>query len=138
MSACCPIVNRLTEKAPLFAFALILTVSAAQEVLSHKKEFTIAEAKIKETIPHIEKMDNELYNIAKQKSLILITDDVKFSRHISGKVHTQFSTFILAALAVSRRITRQEALNILEHLRDARNWKNNVIYMSSKDQLEKM
>ena len=29
MSACCPIVNRLTEKAPLFAFALILTVSAS-------------------------------------------------------------------------------------------------------------
>ena len=59
---------------------------ASKIVLSHKKAFTIAKAGIKETLPHIEMTDNGLYNLARQKSLRLITDDIKFFRHVRGKV----------------------------------------------------
>ncbi len=109
---------------------------AAKEVLSHKKEFTIAKADIKETLAYIEATDNELYNLARQKSLGLITDDIKFSRQVDAKVDVRFSTFILLALVVSGHIARQEALDLLNGLRDSRNWGNNIIYTISKKQLE--
>jgi len=69
---------------------------ASKEVLKYKSEFIIKKIDIKESIEYIEKTDNELYNLAKKFSYTLITDDIKFSRHVDGKIETQFSTLFIA------------------------------------------
>ncbi len=111
---------------------------AGKEVLKHKTAFIVMKANIKENIKFIEKTDNELYNLAKEKSLTLITDDIKFSRHVDAKVETQFSTYFLTALVFSGNLSKKEALELLEMLRDARNWRNNIIYLVTKKELEKL
>lgn len=111
---------------------------AGKEVLRHKEKFAVKKAEIKEHIEHIQKTDNELYNLSKNLSLPLITDDIKFSRHVSGKIDTRFSTFFLMLLVASNHMAKEKALEQLDKLRDIRNWKSNLIYLVTKSQLEKL
>ncbi len=111
---------------------------AATEALKYKDKFQLVEADIRETIKFIEKTDNELYNVAKQSSLNLITDDIKFSRHVQGKIEVRFSTFIIAALAAAEHISKLEALKFLKRLRSARNWRSNIIFLTAKKELENL
>ena len=111
---------------------------ASKEVLKYKNKFIIKKTEIKESIGYVQKTDNELYNLAKKQSSTLITDDVKFSRHVDGKIDTQFSTFFLALLVSSKYLSKEKALELLEKLRNIRNWRNNIIYLITKNQIEQL
>ena len=111
---------------------------ASKEVLNYKDKFIVKNAEIKESIQYIEKTDNELYNLAKKQSSTLITDDIKFSHHVDGKIETQFSTFFLTLLVSSKHLSKENALELLEELRNIRNWRNNIIYLITKNQLERL
>ena len=108
---------------------------ASKEVLKHKEKFIVKKAEVKESIKYIEETDNEVYNLAKELSSTLITDDIKFSRHIDRKINTQFSIFFLILLVSSGNLSKEKALELLEKLRDIRNWRSNLIYLTVKDQL---
>lgn len=109
---------------------------ASKEVLKYKGKFIVKKAEIKESIKHIQTTDNELYNLSKILSCTLITDDIKFSRHVDGKIETQFSTFFLTLLVSSKHLSKEKALELLEKVSDIRNWRNNIIYLITKSQLE--
>ena len=111
---------------------------ASKEVLKYKDKFIVKKTEIKESIEYIQKTDNELYNLAKIRSSTLITDDIKFSRHLNGKIDTRFSTFFLTLLVSSRHLSKEKALELLEKLRGVRNWRNNIIYLITKNQLESL
>ena len=111
---------------------------ASKEVLKYKDKFIVKKTEIKESIDYIQITDNELYNLAKRQTSTLITDDVKFSRHVDGKIYTQFSTFFLTLLVSSRYLSKEKALELLEKLRYIRNWRNNIIYLITKNQLENL
>ena len=111
---------------------------ASKEVLKYKDKLIVKETEIKESIDYIQIADNELYNLAKRQSSALITDDIKFSRHVDGKIETQFSTFFLTLLVSSKYLSKDKALDKLEELRNIRNWKNNIIYLITKNQLEQL
>ena len=111
---------------------------ASKEVLKYQEKFIVKKADIKESIGYIQATDNELYNLSKKLSFSLITDDIKFSRHVDGKIGTQFSTFFLTLLVSSKRLSKQKALELLEKLRNIRNWRDNIIYLATKDELEKL
>ena len=111
---------------------------AGNEVLKRKDNFAIVTFDVKETLEFIGKTDNELHNLAKEKKLILVTDDVKLSRRIEGIVETRFSVYFVIALVASGATSKEEALALLETLRELRNWKSNLIYVLSKKQLEKL
>ena len=111
---------------------------ASKNVIKCKTNFVILDVDVKETVQFIEKTDNELYNLANEKSLPIITDDIKLSRHISGNIETHFSSFFLQALISSGNLSKEKALNLLEKLRDLRNWRNNLIYLTTKEFIEKM
>ena len=99
---------------------------AGKEVLKRKAGFAVIAADAKETIKFVGKTDNELYNLAREKKLVLVTDDVKFSRQVEGKIETRFSVFFVIALAASGTMLKEEALGLLETLRDLRNWRSNT------------
>lgn len=109
---------------------------ASKEVLKYKDKFIVKKTEIKESIEHIQTIDNELYNLAKKQLSTLITDDIKFSRHVDGKIETQFSTLFLTLLVSSGYLSKEKALELLEKLRNIRNWRNNIIYLITKNQLE--
>ncbi len=111
---------------------------AGKECLKYKNKFVVLIPIIKEEIEFIEGTDNEVYNLAKEKNLPLITDDIKLSRHLEGKINIYFSTFFLSALVSCERLTKENALNMLEDLCKERNWQNNIIYSISKQELEKI
>lgn len=111
---------------------------ASKEVLKYKDKLIVKETEIKEFIDYIQPTDNELYNLAKRQSSALITDDIKFSRHVDGKIETQFSTFFLTLLVSSRNLPKEKALELLEKLRNIRNWRDNIIYITTKNQLERL
>ena len=111
---------------------------ASKYVLKYRDNFIVKKAEIKESIKYIEKTDNEIYNLAKKCSSILITDDIKLSRHVDGKINTQFSTLFLTLLVSSKQLSKEKALELLEELRNIRNWENNLIYLVTKSQLENL
>lgn len=111
---------------------------ASKEVLKYKDKFIVKNTEIKESIEYIQTTDNELYNLAKTQSSTLITDDIKFSRHVDGKIDTQFSTLFLTLLVSSGHLSKEKALELLEKLRGIRNWRNNIIYLATKEELEKL
>lgn len=111
---------------------------ASKALLKYAKNFTIAKVDTKETVRFIEKTDNEIYNIAKQESVAIITDDIKFSRHVKGKAETRFSTYFLVASVTSGNISKDKALELLGSLRESRNWRSNIIYLVTKKELEQL
>lgn len=107
----------------------------AKRVLKFKDIFIIKSAKIKERIRFLEETDNELYNLAINERIPLVTDDHKLNHHTKDKITVYFSTFFLVTLVTVGIITKGEALNKLETLRDIRNWQNNIIYLTTKREL---
>src|SRR3989344_3419219 len=98
----------------------------AKNVLKLKSRLTIESCKIKESIKYIESTDNELYNLALKKKLPLVTDETKFVHHTRHKIEVYFSTIFLILLAEAKHLTKKEALDKLEELRDIRNWRDNI------------
>ena len=110
----------------------------AKNVLKLKNKFTMESSEIKESIKYLESTDNELYNLALKKKLPLVTDETKFVHHTRDKVEVYFSTLFLVLLTEAEYLTKEEALHKLEELRDIRNWRNNIIYLTTKIQLEQL
>ena len=111
---------------------------ASKEVLKYKDKFIVMKSEIKESLDYIQETDNELYNLSKKQSSTLITDDIKFSRHVDGKIDTQFSTFFLIMLVGSKHLSKEKALELLEKLRNFRNWRSNIIYLTIKHQIDNL
>lgn len=109
---------------------------AGKEALKYEDKFVISNPAIGEKVEFIEETDNEIYNLAKEKSVAIITDDIKMSRHLEGKIDIYFSTYFLSALIFSRQLSKKTALDMLEELNKKRNWQNNLIYLASKKELE--
>ena len=108
----------------------------AKNVLKLKSRFTIESCKVTESIKYIEPTDNELFNMALKKKLPLVTDETKFVHHTRHKIEVYFSTVFLVLLTEAKYLTKKEALDKLEELRDIRNWRSNIIYLTTKNQLE--
>ena len=75
--------------------------------------------------------------MALKKQLPLITDETKLVHHARNKIEIYFTAMFLVMLTEARHFTKREALTKLEELRDIRNWKNNIIYLITKSELEK-
>ena len=110
----------------------------AKNVLKLKDKFTIESCEIKDSIKYIEITDNELYNLALKKKLPLITDETKLVHHARNKIEIFFTAMFLVMLAEAGHFTKREASTKLEELRDIRNWRNNIIYMITKSELEQL
>ncbi|MEK6847430.1 MAG: hypothetical protein AABY16_04660 [Nanoarchaeota archaeon] len=112
--------------------------NVAKEVLRFKEVFSIFDVEVKEKRLYISETDNELYNLAKEKAIPLITDDIKLSRHVNKSIATYFSTYLLTALVLSGTISKEKALELLEQMKENRNWRNNIIYILSKIEIENL
>ncbi|MBI2657251.1 hypothetical protein HYX08_00995 [Candidatus Woesearchaeota archaeon] len=110
----------------------------AKNILKHKSEFTIESCEIKESIKYVESTDNELYNLSLKKQLPLVTDETKLVHHTRHKIEVYFSPVFLILLLKSGHLSKEKALELLEELRNIRNWRNNIIYLITKNQLEKL
>ncbi len=111
---------------------------ASREVLLYENNFVILECEIKEVIVSIQEIDNGLYNLAKEKNLALITDDIKLYRKVCEKIKVDFSTSILVALIIAGKLDKERALGLLEELRELRNWRNNIIYLTARNEIENL
>src|SRR3989338_220061 len=110
----------------------------AKNILRIKSKFTIESCEITESIEFIESTDNELYNLSLKKRLPLVTDETKLVHHTRHKIDVYFTPVFLILLIESGYFTKKEALDKLETLRNIRNWRNNIIYLITKNQLEKL
>ncbi len=110
----------------------------AKNILKLKSKFTIESCEIKESIKYIESTDNELYSLSLKKKLPLITDETKLVHHTRHKIEVYFTTLFLVLLTETKYFTKKEAFDKLEELRNIRNWRNNIIYLITKGQLEKL
>jgi len=108
----------------------------AKNILKLKTRFTIESCEIKESIKYIEATDNELYNLSLKKELPLVTDETKLVHHTRHKIEVYFSPVFLILLLKSGYLSKEKALELLEELRNIRNWRNNIIYLITKSQLE--
>ncbi|KXA89114.1 hypothetical protein AKJ66_02775 [candidate division MSBL1 archaeon SCGC-AAA259E22] len=109
----------------------------AREILRKGEFLDVRTVRTTEEIPEVESTDNEVYNLALEEELMLMTDDVKLCRKIE-KVETAFSTYFLGFLVESDELTTEEALEKLRSMRDRRNWKENMIYLTTRKELEKL
>jgi len=110
----------------------------AKNILKLKSRFTIESCKVAESIKYIESTDNELYNLALKKKLPLVTDETKLVHHTRHKIEVYFSPVFLILLLKSGYLSKEIALELLEELRNIRNWRNNILYLITKSQLEKL
>ena len=110
----------------------------AKNILRIKSKFTIESCEITESIEFIESTDNELYNLSLKKRLPLVTDETKLVHHTRHKIDVYFTPVFLILLIEAGYFTKKEALDKLETLRNIRNWRNNIIYLITKNQLEKL
>ncbi len=108
----------------------------AKNVLKLKSIFTIGKCKVTESIRHIEVTDNELYNLALKKNSPLVTDETKLVHHTRHKIDVYFTPLFLILLTEAGYFTKNEALDKLEKMRGIRNWRNNIIYLTAKKELE--
>ena len=106
----------------------------AKSVLTQKSKLIIKSVQIKQHLPHISQTDNELYNLALATQFPLITDDIKLTKH--AKTKTAFSTLFLFLYLDAEILTKKQALEKLETVRNLRNWQNNIIYLNTKQHLE--
>ena len=110
----------------------------AKSVLKLKSKFIIESCEINESIKYIEPTDNELYNLSLKKKLPLVTDETKLVHHTRHKIDVYFTTVFLIVLIEAKYFTKIEALEKLENLRDIRNWRNNIIYLTTKNQINQL
>ncbi|MBL7147826.1 MAG: hypothetical protein ISS82_03300 [Nanoarchaeota archaeon] len=95
-------------------------------------------ATITKKIDHVSNVDEELFNLSSKENILLITDDLKLLHHTADKIKRAFSTYFLTDFVCAGILTKKEALEKLELMRDLRNWKANIIYLVTKKELEKL
>ena len=111
--------------------------SKAKKILELKSSLTIENVQIKEKIKNLQNTDNELVSLAIKKQLPIITDDIKIMRHAKN-VQTFFSAYFLIALITSKALTKDEAIEKLNKIRNSRNWRDNIIYLTTLEQIQKL
>ncbi len=111
--------------------------SIAQEILDNEGLLDVETVRVTEEIPKIEHTDNEVYNLALEEELLLIIDDVKFCRKVE-EVETAFSTYFLGYLVERDKLTAEEAMEKLASIQERRNWRENIIYLTTRKELEKL
>ncbi len=109
----------------------------AKRILKEEKKFSLKNQSINNKLEHVSETDEELYNLALKENLVLITDDIKLTRHTTHKIKRVFSTMFLIAFFKAGMLTKEEVLEKLELMRNIRNWKDNIIYLLTKQELEK-
>ena len=107
-------------------------------ILKMKTKYAIESCEVTESIKNIESTDNELYNLSLKMGLPLITDDTKLVHHTRNKIEVYFTSVFLILLTEAGYFTKKNALDKLKRLRNIRNWRNNIIYLSTKNELEKI
>lgn len=110
----------------------------AQHVLIKKEHLIVEKPPLEDRIIFVSETDNELFNLARLKKSTLITDDIKLTRHCVNKIRTEFSTYFLIAFVETGFVTKQEGIKKLEKMRQIRNWQDNIIYLTAKEELEKI
>ena len=110
----------------------------AKNILKMKTEFAVESCEITESIKNIESTDNELYNLSLKKTLPLITDETKLVHHTRHKIEVYFTPVFIILLTEAGHFTNKEAIKKLEKLRRIRNWKSNIIYLTTIKELENM
>lgn len=110
----------------------------AQRTLKLKHLLSIEESPIKNRLSYVSITDEEVYNLSSSKNIPLITDDTKLIHHTKGKIRRAFSTLFLSIFVESGIMTKTEALETLELMRNIRNWQNNIIYISSREELNNL
>lgn len=110
----------------------------ARTILNCKDKFILKRSQIEERIGFLEETDNELYNLTLKEDLPLVTDDHKLNHHTRNKITVYFSTFFLITFVFAGVLTKDEAIKKLEMLKDIRKWGNNIIYLTSKKELEQI
>ena len=108
----------------------------AKRVLNKKNKFLLKETSITEKLNHISETDKELFNLSLEENTQLITDDLKLLYHTTGKIERSFSTIFLTIFVSSEILTKKQALEKVELMRDLRNWKSNIIYLTTIKELE--
>lgn len=107
----------------------------AQRVLPLIRLLRIESHPKTQILHYVSQTDEELYNLTYTKKVPLITDDTKLVHHTKDRIQRAFSTTFLGIFVEAGRMTKREALNKLESMRDIRNWQENIIYLSSKEEL---
>lgn len=108
----------------------------AQRVLKQKFLFQIEIVSSSYSLPFVSQTDADIFTLACSKQILLISDDIKLLRHISSRTETAFSTFFLLLFTEAGLYSSSQASELLEKLRVKRNWQNNIIYLSTKKELE--
>ena len=109
----------------------------ARKVLGFRDDILIIDPNAKEKVPYLQDTDNELFSAAKQAGIPLVSDDHKLVHHTRDKIDSYFSTFFLILFVSAEIISKNEALGMLEKMRDIRNWKSNIIYLTTKEAIAK-
>ncbi len=128
------VINELAD----FAVHDDLLSSIAELVLQKKEKFYIEESDVTNPLPFVSLTDNKVFTLAFTHKIPLITDDIKLARHAASKITIEFSTYFLFVLTNARILTKEEALLKLEQMRRIRDWRNNIIYIMTKEALEKL
>jgi len=110
---------------------------AAKSIIKLKNKFELRKSSAKHKIKYLQETDNELYTLSKEEYLNLITDDTKIHAHCRD-IEIYFSTFFLFYLIGSGKLNKSQALASLEKMRNLRNWQNNIIYLQTKEDLDKV
>lgn len=110
----------------------------ARRVLDSKNKFVVKDIHMKDQIARLGKTDTELCTLARIESLPLVTDDCKLNNHVTTIVNVYFSTVFLIIFVEAAILTKKLALEKLEFLQSARNWNKNIIYLWTKEALEKL
>ena len=97
---------------------------AANNWLKMKDRLLIKKTKKKE------KGEDELYDICRKDNIFLISDDVKAVKRFDGDIKWYFSVHIIYILYKKQIITKQRAITSIEKMRTARDWRNNIIYVT--------
>ena len=103
----------------------VLKNSIPHETIVHKQHFPVSEA------------DNSIYELAKAQQRTLTTDDFQLAHYARQHTQTAFSTYFILLLMGADMITKEDAFERLEKMRQGRNWENNMIYQRTKEQIAK-
>lgn len=111
---------------------------AAHRILGKMQKIVIEKPVITEQLVFVSPTDNEIFNLAFSKKIMLVTDDIKLARQAERKIQTEFSTHFLPLFIALGLLTKPEALQKLEEMRMVRNWQENTIYISAKEELNNL
>jgi len=110
----------------------------ASRVLSKRNKFSTKDTIITQNLDYVSLTDETLFNLSLKEDVPLITDDLKLLRHTTDKIKRTFSTYFLTNFVYASIISKNEALEKLELMSKTRNWRNNIIYLSTKEELNNL